>query len=161
STDPMFIVKYDANGNVLCASALVSGGDDQCGVSADRFGNAYIGGDFMANPFVVGSTTLTLTAGENIFVAKWVCSNKTGIEQFANSNEATIYPNPTSNQFIIEATTTNKLTLYLYDVNGRLVLTKSVSGKATIDVSSLNEGVYTVSIISNEGVVNKKLVILR
>ncbi|HEX7413224.1 MAG TPA: T9SS type A sorting domain-containing protein [Bacteroidia bacterium] len=85
-----------------------------------------------------------------------------GIKQFANSNEqVTIYPNPTSNQFSIEANTTDKLTLELYDVNGRLVLTKSVSGKSTIDVSSLNEGVYTISIISNEGVVNKKVVILR
>src|SRR6185312_6278472 len=68
--DPLFIVKYNSSGTLLCASALASGGDDQCGISADRFGNAYIAGDFMANPFVVGSTTLNLIGQENIFVAK-------------------------------------------------------------------------------------------
>jgi hypothetical protein len=94
----------------------------------------------------------------------------TGIKQVTGINEVSIYPNPTSNQFSIEANTTDKLTLYLYDVNGRLVLSNTprpagtpLNGRNvyTIDVSSLNEGVYTISIISNEGVVNKKLVILR
>ncbi len=73
SIDPMFIVKYDANGNLLCAAALASGGDDQNGVSADHFGNAYIGGDFLTNPFIVGSDTLTPIGGEDVFVAKYVC----------------------------------------------------------------------------------------
>ncbi len=73
SFDPMFIVKYDTDGNVICGSALGSGGDDQCGVSADAFGNAYIGGDYELNPFAVGSTSLAGQDGEDIFVAKYTC----------------------------------------------------------------------------------------
>ena len=74
SFDPMFIVKYDTAGNVLCASALASGGDDQSSVSTDLYGNAFIGGDFYnVNPFIVGSDTLTLTGQENVFVAKYTC----------------------------------------------------------------------------------------
>ncbi|HEX7415001.1 MAG TPA: T9SS type A sorting domain-containing protein [Bacteroidia bacterium] len=89
-----------------------------------------------------------------------------GVKQLTSiSNQVTIYPNPTSNQFSIEANTTDKLTLDLYDVNGRLVfsttLRQAQGVKSNIDVSGLNEGVYTISIISNEGVVNKKVVILR
>ena len=56
------IVKYDPSGNILCASSLASGGDDQIGVSVDPYGNAYIGGDFLTvpgYPFVVGSYSLT------------------------------------------------------------------------------------------------------
>ena len=75
ATDPMYIVKYDGNGNVLCASALSSGGDDAFAISADPFGNVYIGSDFEQNPFVVGSTTLNRTGTENVFVAKYSCSN--------------------------------------------------------------------------------------
>ncbi len=75
--DPMFIVKYDKNGNVLCASALKSGGNDvdfPNAVTTDAFGNAYTGGDFGLDPFVVGTTTLGLSGGgENIFVAKYTC----------------------------------------------------------------------------------------
>ena len=74
----MFFAKFDANGNVLCASALSSGGDDQNGVSADRFGNAFITGDFMSNPFIIGYDTLIPTGGENVFVAKYSCCGGAG-----------------------------------------------------------------------------------
>jgi hypothetical protein len=49
----------------------------------------------------------------------------------------------------------------VYDVNGKLVLNQTINGKTSIDASSLNEGVYNISLQSNEGVVNKKLVIVR
>jgi gliding motility-associated-like protein len=75
--DPIFIAKYDSNGNVLCSSALASGGDDQFGVSADNAGNAYVSSDFMANPFTVGPSTLALTGTENVYVAKYVCACNT------------------------------------------------------------------------------------
>ncbi len=76
ATDPMFIVQYDSTGNVRCASALASGGDDKSGVATDAFGNAYIGGDFMINPFIVGTDTLPLTGGiEDVFIAKYTCCN--------------------------------------------------------------------------------------
>jgi hypothetical protein len=51
--------------------------------------------------------------------------------------------------------------MQVYDVNGKLVLNQTISGKTTIDASSLNEGVYNISLLSNEGVINKRLVIVR
>jgi len=51
--------------------------------------------------------------------------------------------------------------MQIYDVNGKLVLSQPISGKTNIDASFLNEGVYNISIICNEGVVNKRLVIVR
>jgi hypothetical protein len=71
--DPMFLINFDSTGNIFCAQGFDSGGDDQNGVSADSFGNAFITGDFMVNAFVLGSDTLHLTSGENVFVAKYVC----------------------------------------------------------------------------------------
>jgi hypothetical protein len=49
----------------------------------------------------------------------------------------------------------------MYDVNGKLVLSQTINGKTSIDASNLNEGVYNINIISNEGVVNKRMVIVR
>ena len=91
-----------------------------------------------------------------------VVANTTGIKQITNSNELNIYPNPNNGSFVIEP----QNTLYnvhctVYDVNGKAVLSQTINGKTTIDASSLNEGVYNISLQSNEGVVNKRLVIVR
>jgi hypothetical protein len=85
----------------------------------------------------------------------------TDIKQTTTNNvEVFIYPNPNNGSFIIETNNNTKQTIQVYDVNGKLVLTQTLSGKTNIDASSLNEGVYNVSIISNEGVENKRLVIV-
>jgi hypothetical protein len=73
-----------------------------------------------------------------------------------------IYPNPSNGSFVIEP----QNALYnvhctVYDVNGKLVLSQTINGKTSIDASSLNEGVYNISLQSNEGVINKRLVIVR
>jgi hypothetical protein len=88
--------------------------------------------------------------------------NISGIQQLANNNELNIYPNPNNGSFVIEP----QNTLYnvhctVYDVNGKLVLSQTINGKTSIDAGSLNEGVYNISLQSNEGVVNKRLVIVR
>jgi len=85
-----------------------------------------------------------------------------GINQTADiSEKIIIYPNPTIDQFYIETNATDKLNVDLYDVNGRHVFSKSVSGKSKIDVSDLNEGVYSLTIKTVDRVINKKLVIVR
>ncbi len=86
-----------------------------------------------------------------------------GIEQLAVSSEQVkIYPNPNNGSFVIEPQNTlYNVLCTVYDVNGKLVLSQTINGKTTIDASPLNEGVYNISIISNEGVVNKRLVIVK
>jgi Leucine-rich repeat (LRR) protein len=85
-----------------------------------------------------------------------------GIEEITNSTiQASIYPNPTSNNFTIELNTANKQTLQIFDVNGKVVLNQTLNGKTNVDCSTLSEGVYNISLISNEGIVNKRLVIVK
>jgi type IX secretion system substrate protein/PKD domain-containing protein len=92
-----------------------------------------------------------------------VKNSAAGIEQFANINEqVNIYPNPNNGSFVIEP----QNTLYnvhctVYDVNGKAVLTQTINAKTSIDASSLNEGIYNISLQSTEGVINKRLVIVR
>jgi type IX secretion system substrate protein len=63
--------------------------------------------------------------------------------------------------FIIETNSSEQQILHIYDINGKLVLTQSINGKTDIDARSLNEGIYNISIISDESVINKKLVIVK
>ncbi len=87
----------------------------------------------------------------------------TGINQLSvKNNQINIYPNPNNGLFVIEPQNTlYNIRCTVYDVNGKAVLTQTLNGKTSIDASNLNEGVYNISVISNEGVANKKLVIVR
>lgn len=76
-------------------------------------------------------------------------------------NELKIYPNPGNDKLSIETNNASWQTLQVYDITGKLVLTQSINGNTTINTSALNEGVYNVSIISTNGVANKRLVIVR
>ncbi len=85
-----------------------------------------------------------------------------GISQYSNLNtNVSIYPNPNNGSFVIEPNTNTKQTVMVYDVTGKLVLSQTINGKAIIDANGLNEGVYNLSISSNEGIANKRLVIVK
>ncbi len=79
----------------------------------------------------------------------------------ASNEQLNIYPNPNNGSFVIEPSNATKQSMQVYDVTGKMVLSQTINGKTTIDAGSLNEGVYNISIISNEGVVNKRMVIVR
>ncbi|HWY38952.1 MAG TPA: T9SS type A sorting domain-containing protein [Bacteroidia bacterium] len=70
-----------------------------------------------------------------------------------------IYPNPNSGSFVIEANT--KQTIYMFDENGRLVLTQSISGTTAIDAGNLNAGIYNLHITGDEGLIKKRIVIIK
>jgi len=98
----------------------------------------------------------------NLGVLFKYCIGTTGIQQLAGNNEqVNIYPNPNNGSFVIEPSSNTKQTLLVYDVNGKQVLSQTINGKTSIDASNLNEGVYNINIISNEGVINKRLVIVK
>jgi Zn-dependent metalloprotease/chitodextrinase len=71
------------------------------------------------------------------------------------SNEAlhdfTIYPNPTSSDLNIEFNALRNVTLWVYDMNGRLVFGQQLNAQAeTLDVSMLENGIYTLVLTDNE-----------
>ncbi len=89
-------------------------------------------------------------------------SNTTGIvKAISFVDEVNVYPNPNNGSFVIEPSNATQQTMQVYDVNGKLVLSQTITGKTNIDASSLNEGVYNISLQSSESIVNKRLVIVR
>lgn len=83
----------------------------------------------------------------------------TGVEQYFDDSQIVIYPNPTGNQFYLEANTTDKITVDLFDLNGKHVLNKTVNDRSFIDITNLSEGVYRLTIKSSGRMINKKLVV--
>ena len=80
---------------------------------------------------------------------------------FNSAYQVSIYPNPNNGFFEIETTSSDKQTLQVFDINGKLVLTQTISGKITIDGSSLSEGFYNLTLKTDNRVTNKKLVIVK
>jgi surface protein len=69
-----------------------------------------------------------------------------GVEEF-ETNNIKIYPNPTNNIINIEGLNKNENnTIQIFDVQGKLVITKTINEKGTIDLSELNKGVYVIKI---------------
>ena len=142
-------MKYDTSGNVLWAkSAGGYGYDLSYGVCTDASGNVIITGGFGSPTISFGTDMLTNTNNRvnsmDIFIAK--LGGITGINDIRNSN-IKIYPNPTNNIFNIEGLTKNENnTIQIFDVQGKLVITKTINEKGMIDLSELNKGVYVIKI---------------
>jgi hypothetical protein len=85
----------------------------------------------------------------------------TGLNNVVNTNLVSVYPNPNNGTFVVETSITEKQNLQIFDVNGKLVLSQIINGKTQIDNTNLIEGVYSVTIISKQVILNKKLVIVK
>lgn len=160
AVDPMYIVKYDPYGNVICASALSSGGDDQNTVTADSFGNAYVSGDFMANPFVVGTDTLPLTGFEDVFIAKYKANcGLEAISELSNDASISVFPNPSNGTFTLNSEITGG-EIFIYDIFGKIVFQSKInSSVTTIDLSYQAKDIYLMVVDTDKKSFRQKIII--
>lgn len=176
-------INFDAAGNLFFADAInerIRKITMSTGIITTVAGNGYQSGSYGGYSGDGGQATsakiswplgVTFDATGNMFIddynncriRKVTFGSGAGIEQFTSNNEqvVNIYPNPNNGRFVIETNTTEKQTMQIYDVNGKLALNQTINGKTIIDASNFNEGVYNISIINNEGVINKKVVIIK
>lgn len=68
----IFVVKYNAAGNVLWAKVISTSGLDNVGaVSTDRSGNIFVSGYFPGSSIIIDTTTLTGTSDASTFLVKY------------------------------------------------------------------------------------------
>lgn len=67
------------------------------------------------------------------------------------------YPNPVSDGFRVKGLEGNAL-FSLYDLNGQLLITKTIAAGSYISLNTLPKGMYVAKIITSNGTVEKKLV---
>lgn len=68
----MYVVKYDAGGNVLWAKSAGGTGDERgYKIALDRAGNCYITGYFSSSTITFGTTTLTNAGLTNMYIVKY------------------------------------------------------------------------------------------
>jgi gliding motility-associated-like protein len=85
----IFIVKYDANGNVLWAQNPPGNSNDLgSGIATDISGNVYLTGWFSSHTLAFGSYTLTNAGNQNVFLAKY---DPSGNVQWAKSAGGTMF----------------------------------------------------------------------
>ncbi len=92
--------------------------------------------------------------------ADCVCSyyTPTSIKYQQHLNAANyIYPNPTQNELIFKSDfTINEVSIY--DMEGKLILNKHAKHIESIDVSTLQKGIYLVCLKDKNGIKNYKLI---
>ncbi len=98
------------------------------------------------------------TDNHDIFVD--VC---TGINSSITLDNINVYPNPTSSNLNVNLNSVkeNNVKISLYDVAGKLVTSQFVSGGKVIvlDFSTIENGVYNMSIQSSETISNRKIIV--
>lgn len=85
----------------------------------------------------------------------------TGVEEKQNVS-FNLYPNPSSNNFIIETTSSSIQQVQVYNASGQLVLSQLISGSKTVfSTGTLPAGVYSVCLKGEKVGVMKKLVVVK
>ena len=116
-----------------------------------------------------GTFTVTLTVGNGCgieTITQTVVIVGTGIESLADGTTLELYPNPTSDVINVafNGSKTQTLTVRVVNMNGQLVYTDAIGQyagqyKNAIDLSAAAKGVYFVQLITDQGTINRKVVL--
>jgi len=86
----------------------------------------------------------------------------TNVENQYLDKLAKVYPNPAQTLINIEMDNVVIEDIIMRNLAGQVVKTQNVQrNQATVDVQGLPDGIYTISVITKEGILNKKVVILK
>ncbi len=156
----VFVVKYDAGGNVLWATG--AGGtniDWGLSLSTHAGGDVYIAGAFSSPSITFGSTSLINTGSYDIFVTK--LGYVTSLNGFSgHSTCINIYPNPSSGVFTIHSQ--EKLnSIEIFNVTGERIYHAQgdMPSAMKLDINDQPAGIYFIRIKSKTSSIIKKLIL--
>ena len=82
-----------------------------------------------------------------------------GVNNLLNKNNISIFPNPVSDKLYVNYDGEKSIAYFIYNNLGTIVLEGSLfHGSNFFDVSALANGIYTIRIMSEDGIEMQKLV---
>ena len=164
STIISVVVNANPTLSVSATSSLICNGQmvtlTASGATSYTWTNSVINGTAFS-PTVTATYTVTGSVGTctNTAVKTVSVSTCTGVEENINASSFTIYPNPSTGLFNIQATIL-PATLVIYDITGKKIITKTLTEMETsINISELNNGIYFSNISNDKSSMNYKIVI--
>ena len=73
-------------------------------------------------------------------------------------NTFKIYPNPVNTVLHIELNSAKQTQVEIYNVLGKLVISKTISNSETIQTNSLSKGIYILRLTQGNKTISKKLI---
>jgi hypothetical protein len=87
--------------------------------------------------------------------------NSTGINEFSE-NSLSVFPNPANEQITLDDGQGVIKDISIYDIMGRKIRKHSINTtKSTLDVSNLQSGMYFLKILTEQGILTRKVQIIR
>jgi hypothetical protein len=158
----MFLVKYDANGNVLWAkNADGSGGEGASGVTANISGNVFVTGAFNSPSLSFGSSTLTNAGITSVYIAK-LDNDITGLGNSGISTAVKIYPIPSAGIFHLDLNETNfsNINVVVTNLIGEIIYESIIqNSNGSIDLSDQVNGIYFVNLKTNNESFTQKIIL--
>ncbi len=107
-----------------------------------------------------GNYAVEITTSYGCEVTSAVISVVDSVFELDSKISLNVYPNPASNELIIQSSSLNEQTLVkVFSFNGQVVILESInsspSGKIELNVSNLSPGAYTVSLENNSGIIGR------
>lgn len=142
---------------------LKSGGWQTSG-SVSHSGSAYHAWWASGNQYQVMTINYSDTTTSTINEASWYTGSSaslTSIQQPTTTDAFfSIGPNPSNGILNLNiGKQTGEIQIAVFDVNGTEVKTFSISGSTRIDLSSLDDGLYTMKLATPQNIITRKLVI--
>lgn len=149
----MFIVGYDPDGNIMCATAVPELGGNS--ISSDPAGDIYVAGNYGIDSLRLNDSILLLYEGAS-FAAKFACGDTpAAVTPITGVLALKLYPNPTAGYCHLQFTGDAGLyTARVYDITGREVMnlfTGEHIFNYEFDTQNLLPGLYLVELSDEQG----------
>jgi hypothetical protein len=162
-TTDIFVLKYDASGNLIGGNDPKGDANDEChSICSDNFSNVFITGSSYSLSLNFDTCVFHSGYFENMFTAK-LGSSFLGVKENTDDNTITIYPNPLTSTTTITFSEEQKNTsIKVMDVLGQCVLqSPPLRGcrEGLLDMAGYAKGIYFVRIEDEKkNVVMRKVV---
>ncbi|MBP1618569.1 MAG: C-terminal target protein, partial [Bacteroidetes bacterium] len=116
----------------------------------------------VADPFSLDAPDFTLTSASPLLAGSYWDASSGIISSSSGNNALTVYPNPAVSEVnVVLPTYDGVSTIQIQDLTGKTLLNKAAKNSEleTVDVTSLNQGVYLISVRQGNTLYNQRLIV--